>query len=137
MKVKYFPDTDTALVEFTQAKVHVTKEISENIYVDLYQLLVAGKKEENIYLHPGDVIYIPDTSYFHVVGEVKNPGSFPYEQGITILKAITLAGGATQKASTKNTVIKRLKNGKIREIETNMDTRLKPDDIIEVPLSFW
>ncbi|MCI5166281.1 MAG: hypothetical protein D3903_09340, partial [Candidatus Electrothrix sp. GM3_4] len=109
----------------------------ENIYVDLYQLLVAGKKEANIYLQPGDVIYIPDTSYFHVVGEVKSPGSFPYEQGITILKAITLAGGATQKASTKNTLIKRFRNGKVMEIETNMNTRLEPDDIIDVPLSFW
>ena len=37
MKVKYFPDTDTALVEFTQAKVHETKEISKNIYMDLDQ----------------------------------------------------------------------------------------------------
>lgn len=35
MKVKYFPDTDTALVEFTDNDVSETKEISENIYVDL------------------------------------------------------------------------------------------------------
>ena len=35
MKVKYFPDTDTALVEFTDNKVAETKEISENIYADL------------------------------------------------------------------------------------------------------
>lgn len=35
MKVKYFPDTDTALVEFTEHKVAETKEISENVYVDL------------------------------------------------------------------------------------------------------
>jgi len=35
MKVKYFPDTDTALVEFTDNQVTETKEISENIYVDL------------------------------------------------------------------------------------------------------
>jgi uncharacterized protein YuzE len=35
MKVKYFSDTDTALVEFTQAEVHETREISESIYVDL------------------------------------------------------------------------------------------------------
>jgi uncharacterized protein YuzE len=35
MKVKYFSDTDTALVEFTQTEVYETKEISENIYVDL------------------------------------------------------------------------------------------------------
>jgi len=35
MRVKYFADTDTALVEFTDNAVNETKEISENIYVDL------------------------------------------------------------------------------------------------------
>jgi uncharacterized protein YuzE len=35
MRVIYFPDTDTALVEFTDNEVADTKEISENIYVDL------------------------------------------------------------------------------------------------------
>jgi uncharacterized protein YuzE len=35
MKVRYFPDTDTALVEFTDKEVFETKEISENVYVDL------------------------------------------------------------------------------------------------------
>ena len=35
MKIKYFTDTDTALVEFSALPVEQTKEISENIYVDL------------------------------------------------------------------------------------------------------
>lgn len=35
MKVKYFPDTDTAYVEFTVKDAFETKEISENIYIDL------------------------------------------------------------------------------------------------------
>lgn len=35
MRVKYFSDTDTALVEFTDNPIAETKEISENIYVDL------------------------------------------------------------------------------------------------------
>lgn len=35
MRVKYFADTDTALVEFTDNQVAETKEISESIYVDL------------------------------------------------------------------------------------------------------
>ena len=35
MKVRYFSDTDTALVEFTNSEVAETKEIGENIYVDL------------------------------------------------------------------------------------------------------
>ena len=35
MKIKYFSDTDTALVEFSQRRVAETKEINQNIYVDL------------------------------------------------------------------------------------------------------
>ena len=35
MKVKYFSDTDTAHVEFTDRDIHETKEISENIYIDI------------------------------------------------------------------------------------------------------
>ena len=35
MKVKYFEDTDTAFVEFANREVIETREISENVYVDL------------------------------------------------------------------------------------------------------
>ena len=35
MNVKYFRDTDTALLEFSNAVVDETREISENVYVDL------------------------------------------------------------------------------------------------------
>lgn len=35
MKIKYFSDTDTALVEFSDRDVVETKEINENIYIDL------------------------------------------------------------------------------------------------------
>lgn len=35
MNVKYFKDTDTALLEFSSQPVEETREISENVYVDL------------------------------------------------------------------------------------------------------
>lgn len=35
MKIKYFPDTDTALIEFADRMVAETREISEDIYVDI------------------------------------------------------------------------------------------------------
>jgi len=37
MRVKYFSDTDTALIEFTDNQVAETREISETIYADLDQ----------------------------------------------------------------------------------------------------
>lgn len=38
MKIKYFSDTDTALVEFSNHRIAETKEINENIYVELDRL---------------------------------------------------------------------------------------------------
>ena len=35
MKVKYFSDTDTAIVEFTEKDIEETREISESVYVDI------------------------------------------------------------------------------------------------------
>ncbi|MEW6417528.1 MAG: DUF2283 domain-containing protein [Nitrospirota bacterium] len=37
MKIRYFSDTDTALIEFSNESVIETKEISENLYIDLDQ----------------------------------------------------------------------------------------------------
>jgi uncharacterized protein YuzE len=35
MKIRYFSDTDTALIEFSDAPIVETKEITENLYIDL------------------------------------------------------------------------------------------------------
>ncbi len=35
MKIKYFPDTNTLLMEFNDSEVYETREISENVYIDL------------------------------------------------------------------------------------------------------
>jgi len=37
MRVKYFSDTDTAHIEFTDNNVQETKEISETIFIDIDQ----------------------------------------------------------------------------------------------------
>ncbi|TVR55396.1 MAG: DUF2283 domain-containing protein [Spirochaetaceae bacterium] len=35
MTIRYFADTDTALIDFTDGTASETKEISENIYIDV------------------------------------------------------------------------------------------------------
>jgi len=35
MTIRYFSDTDTALIDFTDKAIAETKEISENIYLDV------------------------------------------------------------------------------------------------------
>ena len=65
MRVKYFPDTDTALMEFTDNAVIETKEISENIYVDLDQ---QGNLVSMTIEHARTNARLPELSYQEVVG---------------------------------------------------------------------
>jgi uncharacterized protein YuzE len=65
MRVKYFPDTDTALMEFTDNEVAETKEISENIYVDLDR---QGNLVSMTIEHARTNAHLQEFSYQEVVG---------------------------------------------------------------------
>ncbi len=60
------------------------------------ELLGAGSEQCNIFVLDQDVINVQAIKSVYVSGEVKNPGSFPYNRDLTLLRAITLAGGFTQ-----------------------------------------
>ena len=66
MRVKYFPDTDTALVEFTDSEAVETKEISENIYVDLDD---AGNLVSMTIEHARTSARLPEFSYQEMAGQ--------------------------------------------------------------------
>ena len=72
MKVKYFHDTDTALVEFSGREVTETKEINENIYIDLdaFGNLVAMTIE-----HAHQQASLPDLSYEQIEASSANPSN--------------------------------------------------------------
>ena len=99
----------------------------------------------NVEIFSGDTILIPAKKYYYMYGEIIKPGSFILEEGITVLKAITQAGGFTRFASKKNIEILRTDERNqqkkilinIRDIEERKspDLEIQPDDIIRIPKS--
>lgn len=69
MKVKYFPETDTALVEFSDREVAETKEINENIYIDLD---ASGNLVAMTVEHARQQASLPDLSYEQIENQVSN-----------------------------------------------------------------
>ena len=65
MRAKYFSDTDTALVEFTENEIAETREISENIYVDLDR---QGNLVSMTIEHARTNARLPELSYQEFVG---------------------------------------------------------------------
>jgi len=81
-----------------------------------------------------------------VFGEVQKPGTFVYEDGMTIVQAVTLAGGFTKTAAPNSTSVTRLVDGqevKIRipvqdiAVGKAANVNLHPGDIVFVPESLF
>lgn len=73
----------------------------------------------------------------YVNGEVEKPGAFPYEPGITVEKAIAMAGGFTERASRNNLKINRDgdETGTLRKVK--LTDVVMPGDVLTVPQSFF
>jgi protein involved in polysaccharide export with SLBB domain len=81
-----------------------------------------------------------------VFGEVQKPGTFVYEEGMTIVQAVTIAGGFTKTASQNSTSVTRRVNG--QEVKMRVSVQdialgkapnfaLEPGDIVYVPESLF
>lgn len=108
----------------------------EVIKVNLRKLL-EGDISQNIFLEPNDTVYVSKAAFFYVYGEVKTPGRYNLEGSTTVLKAITTAGGATEKAAVNRTKVVREKQGRKTEISVNLTDPVEPEDIVMVPESFF
>lgn len=77
--------------------------------------LLDGDIAENLILQNGDTVYLPRATSFFVLGEVRRPGAYSMEQDTTVLEAITLAGGLTERAAAADTKILRKRGEGVQE----------------------
>lgn len=93
--------------------------------------------EPDALIMPDDLILVAQAQKFYVNGEVRRPGDYSYEKGLTVHKAITMAGGFTEKASQGSTKVLRIVNGQEERFEMTLDSLVDPGDIIVVPQRFF
>jgi polysaccharide biosynthesis/export protein len=122
------------------------------IIVDLKRLLDDGDMAENIRLVTGDTVYIPPgtkldqaTTKIYVQGEVKKPGVFDYQPGMTALAACIMAGGFDQFAAPNRARVIRHTDKErnvitidLKKVQTGEapDLPLQPGDRIHIPESW-
>lgn len=82
----------------------------------------------------------------YVFGEVQKPGTFPYDENMSIIQAITIAGGFTKLAAKNNISVTRIIEGQEKKIRVPVEDigvgreknfMLQPGDIVFVPESFF
>ncbi len=129
--------------------INTPRERKIVIDIDLQGLLKGEDQISNIFMTDKDVLFIPKAEYFYIIGQVQSPGSYPITgREITLVEAISTAGGFTDIAARNKTRIIRVEDGveKIIQVQVDaitgagkkiQDVLIQPNDIIVVPESFF
>lgn len=103
--------------------------------VNLQGLAEAGTTPEaaEFTMKGGDQVYVPRAAQVFVTGEVRTPGRFRIDPGMTVLEALAHAGGVTNMGSTRRISIRRREsNGRYRELSARLTDKVQPNDVITV-----
>jgi polysaccharide export outer membrane protein len=107
--------------------------------VDLADLLERGNISLDVVLGDGDRVFIPPAPRFYIYGQVNRPDSYRLEKGMTVMQAISVAGGLTGVGTERGLTIKR--SGPNPEepatIPADITTSVKEGDVIFVRESLF
>ena len=107
--------------------------------------LTADEVEKKIYdgllgdylVNPSVSVAIVEYRPFFIDGEVKRPGGYPYQPGLSVNKAAALAGGYTERAARDKITIIREKDGRTNEFTVTVGDMIQPGDIITINQRFF
>lgn len=112
-------------------EISVRRMSVRELEVDLVRKLKDGYLKK-----PVVTVSVIEYRLFYINGEVKKPGGYNFVNGLTIQKAVALAGGFTERASkSKITIESESKPGKINK--AGLNDAVYPGDVITVDESFF
>ena len=98
---------------------------------------ITAKLRDGYLRNPSVNITVQKYRSFFVDGEVRNPGSYGYEPGLTLAKAVSLAGGMTDRASRRKIFLTREVDGEKKSYRVEMSQSVEPGDIITIREGFF
>ena len=106
--------------------------------VDIASVLQDGDISLDIEVQANDKIYVPRQEVFYIYGEVAKPGSYPLYKHMTVMQALSVSGGLTDKGTDRGVKIKRgNKEGKSITSDASLTEVLKPNDVVFVKESLF
>jgi polysaccharide export outer membrane protein len=123
-----------------------TGELQQPHRIDVFTLLNRGDKSLDLEVAGGDILFVPRADEVYVMGEVTQPGAVVYQEGMTLLQAISKVGAFKPTAATNRIQIIRRVDGKEQILRVDgkkiqdgkeKDQLLQPEDLITVPRTIF
>jgi polysaccharide export outer membrane protein len=105
----------------------------QKMEIDVASMVRTGDLSKNVDLQHGDTVYVHRAPSFYIHGEVRRAGSYRYEDNMTVMQAISLGGGMTERATERGiNISRRGANGQLQRVDVKLTDRIQPDDVIHV-----
>jgi len=98
---------------------------------------ITAKLKPDYLLNPRVSVQVLNYRPFYILGEVKEPKSYPYVDGMTYLNAAAIAGGFTYRAKEDHVLVIRANDAKKNEVKLSIDDKVQPGDQIHVEERFF
>ena len=98
---------------------------------------VVGALKPDYLLNPQVSIELMEYRPFYIIGEVNEPGSYPYVNGMTVTEAVALAGGYTHRAKEQEAVVIRASDPTRAERSIPVTDVVLPGDVVKIPERFF
>lgn len=113
------------------------KGTTKRYEVDLLQLHL-GDLKQNLTVGDGDFITVPKMQIFYIYGEVSRPNQYRLERDMTVMQALAVAGGLTQRATQRGIEIsKRTPSGSTEVKSAGLNDVVQANDVIYVKESLF
>lgn len=106
--------------------------------VDLPVIFASSKRENDILIQNGDVVWVDRAPVIYIYGEVQRPGVFRLERNMTVMQALAVAGGLTLRGTEKGMrVNRRGADGTVQVLQPGMNDSLMNGDVVYVRESLF
>ena len=105
----------------------------QKMEIDVASMVRTGDLSKNVDLQNGDTVYVHRAPTFYIHGEVRRAGSYRYEENMTVMQAVSLGGGMTERATERGiNISRRAANGQLQRVDVKLTDKIQPDDVIHV-----
>ena len=111
--------------------------LAKELTVKQVEEAIVAKLKPDYLLNPRVSLQVLNYRPFYILGEVKEPKSYPYVDGMTYLNAAAIAGGFTYRAKEDHVLVIRANDAKKNEVKLYIDDKVQPGDQIHVEERFF
>lgn len=110
---------------------------AQDLSVKQLEQAICDKLKPDYLLNPRVNVQVLNYRPFYILGEVKEPKSYPYVDGMTYRNAVAIAGGFTYRAKEDHALVVRANDTSKHETRLDIDEKVQPGDVIHIEERFF